>query len=179
MMGAENSAMTRPIVWATGTLLAVAASASLAGGRIAALVKPAPSQSRPADPNALPTSERVLVLQADGRGHFLLHPQIDGLTVRMLVDTGASIVALTAEDAAKAGIRPGPAAYDRLISTANGTVMVAPTRIRELRVGDISVRDVEAVVLPPGRLGTSLLGMSFLRRLKGFDMAGGRLTLRG
>ena len=57
--------------------------------------------------------------------------------------------------------------------------MVAPVRIRELRVGDIAVRDVEAVVVPEGRLGTSLLGMSFLRRLKGFDMAGGRLTLRG
>jgi aspartyl protease family protein len=57
--------------------------------------------------------------------------------------------------------------------------MVAPVRIRELRVGDIAVRDVEAVVVPEGRLGTSLLGMSFLRRLKGFDMAGGRLTLKG
>ena len=97
----------------------------------------------------------------------------------MMVDTGASLVALSAEDAAKVGIRPNPGAYSRPISTANGNVMVAPVRIRELRVGDIAVRDVEAVVVPEGRLGTSLLGMSFLRRLKGFDMAGGRLTLKG
>jgi aspartyl protease family protein len=57
--------------------------------------------------------------------------------------------------------------------------MVAPVRIREMRVGDIVVRDVEAVVAPPGRLRTSLLGMSFLRSLRGFDISGGRLTLRG
>ena len=175
--------MTRPIVWATGTLVAIALSAGLAGEKIPGVVnrfrevRPAPTSA--SGSVASPQSERVLVLQADGRGHFTLHPQIDGLAVRMLVDTGASIVALTLEDAEKAGIRPNPGAFNRPISTANGTVSVAEARIREIRVGDISVRDVEAVVLPAGRLGTSLLGMSFLRRLKGFDMTGGRLTLRG
>ncbi len=175
--------MTRPIIWATGTLVAVALSASLAGEHISELVRksraPSPQPSRAIGSGTPNSPERVLVLQADGSGHFLLHPQIDGLTVRMLVDTGASIVALTLEDAERAGIRPNPGAFNRPISTANGTVSVAEARIREIRVGDISVRDVEAVVLPAGRLGTSLLGMSFLRRLKGFDMAGGRLTLRG
>jgi aspartyl protease family protein len=175
--------MTRPIIWATGTLVAVALSASLAGERMSEFVRKSQAPSPPASPrtgSVAPNSpERVLVLQADGSGHFLLHPQIDGLTVRMLVDTGASIIALTMEDAEKAGIRPNPGEFNRAIATANGSVMVASARIREIRVGDISVRDVEAVVLPAGRLGTSLLGMSFLRRLKGFDMAGGRLTLRG
>ncbi len=175
--------MTRPIIWATGTLVAVAVSASLAGEHMSAFVRRAQSPSSAPSPTssalAPSSTDRVLVLQADGRGHFLLHPQIDGLTVRMMVDTGASIVALTSEDAERAGIRPNPGEFNQSVSTANGTVTVAPVRIREIRVGDISVRDVEAVVLPAGRLGTSLLGMSFLRRLKGFDMAGGRLTLRG
>ncbi len=174
--------MTRPILWATGTLVAIALSAGIAGERLAASIKPsAPAQDAASAkaPGYLPPPERILVLQADGRGHFLLHPQVDGLAVRMMVDTGASIVALTAEDAEKAGIRPNPGDFKRPISTANGTVMVAQALIRELRVGDIRVNDVEAVVVPAGRLGTSLLGMSFLRRLKGFDMAGGRLTLRG
>jgi aspartyl protease family protein len=65
------------------------------------------------------------------------------------------------------------------VSTANGVVQTAPVRIREIRVGDILVRDVEAVVLPPRALGVSLLGMSFLRRLEGFEIAKGRLVLRG
>jgi aspartyl protease family protein len=182
MLAPGESGMTRPIIWATGTLAAVAISATLAGGRVAELVKArasSPASSASAEPAPAPAGDRVLVLQADGRGHFMVHPQVDGLAVRMMVDTGASIVALSAEDAEKAGIRPNPGDFKRPISTANGTVMVAEARIRELRVGDILVRDVEAVVLPAGRLGTSLLGMSFLRRLKGFDMAGGRLTLRG
>ena len=172
--------MTRPIFWATSTLVAIALSAGLAGERIASVVKPRPSApAGPPSTAAVSSAERVLVLQADGRGQFVLHPQVDGLTVRMMVDTGASIVALSAEDAERAGFRPNPGEFNRPISTANGAVMVAPVRIRELRVGDILVRDVEAVVVPRGRLGTSLLGMSFLRRLRGFDVADGRLTLRG
>lgn len=176
--------MTRPIIWATGTLVAVALAAGLAGERIAAAVKPAPPLAQrpgpvPASPAAFPPAERILVLQADGRGHFTLHPELEGLTVRMLVDTGASVVALTAEDAERAGIRPNPGDFRHAVATANGSVSAARVTIGELRVGDILVRDVEGMVLPAGRLGTSLLGMSFLRRLKGFEMAGGRLTLRG
>ena len=97
----------------------------------------------------------------------------------MLVDTGATTVALTYEDAASAGIRPFPGDFTRRVSTANGSVAVAPVRLREVRIGDLTVRDVDAVVVPSGRLGTSLLGMSFLRHLGGFDIADNRLTLRG
>ena len=56
---------------------------------------------------------------------------------------------------------------------------MAPVRIPVVRIGTISVRDVEAVVVPRGRLATSLLGMSFLRRLGDVSMTRGRLTLRG
>lgn len=174
---------TRPILWATGTLVAIALSASLAGNRLASATRPgagsAPPVATPAPgaATALDTA-RILVVQADARGHFTVHPRVEGATVTMLVDTGASVVALTSEDAAAAGIRPLPRDFTRTVDTANGAVSVAPVRIRELRLGDIAVRDVEAVVIPAGRLGTSLLGMSFLRRLGSFDVARGRLTLR-
>ena len=87
--------MTRPIIWATGTLVAIALSASLAGGHLSEVARRFRAPSPPPGPQAgsiAPNSpERVLVLQSDGSGHFLLHPQIDGLTVRMLVDTCASL----------------------------------------------------------------------------------------
>jgi aspartyl protease family protein len=122
---------------------------------------------------------RTMTVSADLRGHFILHPTLDGRRVRMLVDTGASLVALSHEDAQLAGIRVSEREFTRPIDTANGTVHAAYVKIGEMRVGDIAVRDVEALVLPPGRLGTSLLGMSFLRRLGGFEISQGRLKLHG
>lgn len=120
----------------------------------------------------------IISVSADLRGHFVVHPTLDGRRIRMLVDTGASFVALSYEDAALAGIRVQPKDYTRRVGTANGVVSVAPVRIREMRVGEITVRNVDAVVLPTGVLGTSLLGMSFLKRLGGFEISQGRLTLR-
>ena len=169
--------MTRPIVWALGMLATAALSATTTSDRLAARLGLAGSPSPGAPASA--AAGQVLAISADLRGHFIVHPALNGQRVRMLVDTGASLVALRSEDAAAIGIRPQPREFNRPTSTANGTVMVAPVRIREMRVGDITVHDVEAVVVPAGRLGTNLLGMSFLRRLKGFEMASGRLTLKG
>jgi aspartyl protease family protein len=64
------------------------------------------------------------------------------------------------------------------VNTANGTVKAAQVRLREVQIGRIAVRDVEAVVMPPGRLAGSLLGMSFLKRLASFNVSGGTLVLR-
>lgn len=174
--------MTRPILWATGALVAIALSGSMAGTRLAGLsgwAKPAQPTTRAIETPPAAGGDRLLVVNSDLQGHYLVHPEVEGRRVRMMVDTGATIVALTEQDAAAAGYRPLPADYKRRISTANGSVGVAPIRIREMRLGDIIVRDVEAVVVPAGRLGMSLLGMSFLRQLRGFDISGGRLTLRG
>jgi aspartyl protease family protein len=167
--------MTRPIVWALGVLGTAALSATALSDRLAArfgATTPAPQASVAA------SGPRVLTVSADLQGHYILHPTLDGRRVRMLVDTGASLVALSHEDARLAGITVAEREYTRMVQTANGTVRAAPIRIREMRVGDIAVRDVEALVLPAGRLGTSLLGMTFLRRLGGFEISQGRLTLR-
>lgn len=168
--------MPRPIVWALGVLGAAALSSTLVGHRLAGRSGDSVATPRA---SAAVSEARVLSVSADLQGHFILHPTLDGRRVRMLVDTGASLVALSHEDARLAGITVAEREFTRTIQTANGVVRAAPVRIREMRVGDILVRDVEAIVLPAGRLGTSLLGMTFLRRLGGFEISQGRLTLRG
>lgn len=170
--------MTRPIVWALGTLVTACLSATAASDRIAArfgIGRP-PAQLGAAQAGA--SGQRVEV-SADLRGHFVVHPTLDGRRVRMLVDTGASLIALSHEDARLAGLAISPRDYTQRIATANGIVEAAPVRFAEVRIGDIVVRGVEALVLPPGKLGTSLLGMSFLKRLGGFEIAQGRLVLKG
>jgi aspartyl protease family protein len=169
--------MTRPIVWASGILASLALSAVSAGDRLGArfgLAGP-----RLSDAGASTAGRRTLTVAADLYGHFTVHPAVNGQRVRMLVDTGASSVALSHEDAQLLGIRVSQRDFTDRSATANCVVATAPVRIKEMRVGDIVVRDVEAVVLPPRALGTSLLGMSFLRRLDGFEIAKGRLLLRG
>jgi aspartyl protease family protein len=124
-----------------------------------------------------PTSDSVTVT-ADQRGHFFVDPLLNGRSTRMVIDTGASVVALSYEDAERIGARLSPADFTVNMSTANGSVEGAPLRIKEIRLGELSVSDVEAVVLPKGRLEVSLLGMSFLRKLGSFNISQGRLSLR-
>ena len=95
----------------------------------------------------------------------------------MLVDTGAYSVALTAEDAERAGIRPFPSDYNQPVNTANGVVMAAKAELREVSLGPIHVRDVSTIVLPRGAGHISLLGMTFLKRLSGFQVLDNRLVL--
>ena len=128
---------------------------------------------------AVPAGPAVLEVSADYRGHFVVHPTIDNLRVRMLVDTGASVVALTASDAVSLGLRPVPSDREVRMSTANGTVTARRVIIREMKLGNILMRHVEAVVMPPGALSVSLLGTSFLRRLRGYGVESGRMVLRG
>ncbi|TNC09270.1 TIGR02281 family clan AA aspartic protease [Methylobacterium terricola] len=170
--------MTRPILWALGVL----ASAALTGGsmteRFAKLTRGGPAPAAEAAQIA-PGSADSVTLSQDGSGHFRAHPQVEGQVLRMLVDTGATLCVFTSEDAARIGLRVAERDFTARVGTANGAVPAARVRVREMRVGGITVRDVEALVLPSGRLETSLLGMSFLRRLRGFEVAAGRMTLRG
>lgn len=190
--------MTRPIVWALGTFVLIGLGATSAGTRLSQMVRPETAVTsgeavRPVSAETMrpPRRETVrteepapsfggtLVIAGDARGHFRASTTIDGRHLSMLVDTGASLVILSAEDADTIGIRPLASAFTSPVSTVNGTILAAPIRLRELRVGDITVRDVEALVVPRERLWSSLLGMSFLRRLRGFEIAGNRLTLKG
>ncbi|MFN3869681.1 MAG: TIGR02281 family clan AA aspartic protease [Hyphomicrobiaceae bacterium] len=123
--------------------------------------------------------ERAVRIRRRGDGHFIAGTSVNGASVRMLVDTGASTVVLKPADAALAGINTDRLTYSVAVSTANGTAYAAPVRLRKIGIGPLEVEDVEALVAKPGMLKESLLGMSFLRRLRSFDFSGEFLTLRG
>lgn len=110
-------------------------------------------------------------------GHFQIDGDVNGTSVRFLVDTGASAVVLTSKDATRAGIDLASLSYSVPVSTANGSTMVAPAQIRDLRLADIHIPNVRTFVAQPDNLETSLLGMSALSRLHGWKVEGDRLVL--
>ena len=117
----------------------------------------------------------TLVYHANSRGQVFVDAVIDGASMRLLVDTGASLVSLTLEDARAAGLDPRRLVFSGHADTANGPVRVAPVMLREVRLGQFSLDDVPAAVLD--HLDVSLLGMSFLRRLPSYEMHDGKLTI--
>ena len=96
----------------------------------------------------------------------------------MLIDSGAATVVLRQSDAEKAGIDISNLTFDTPIKTANGTSYLAAARLKSVRVGPLIIEDVEALVAKPGTLNESLLGMSFLRRLRSYVVTGDFVTLR-
>jgi len=118
-----------------------------------------------------------VIVPRDARGHFRTQGRIDGRRLDFLIDTGASVIALTAEDAASLGLHPGDSEYRVMLKTANGVVRAAPTTLGMVEIGGIIVRDVVAVVMPDGALSENLLGMSFLTRLRHFEYSEGKMVL--
>jgi clan AA aspartic protease (TIGR02281 family) len=116
-------------------------------------------------------------LKADNRGHFVTDAEIDGTTVKVMVDTGASAVALSYEDADDAGLRPRTLDFNIPVGTANGVVNAARVSLRRVEVDGVEVRDVDGLVLPEGAMRGTLLGMSFLSRLRSFKVEDGVLHL--
>lgn len=114
-------------------------------------------------------------------GHYYFDTALNGAStsIRMMFDTGASTVALRAEDAARAGISIGSLDYSITSHTANGTTTVAPIRLDSLQVGGITHRNVAATVSRPGQLGVSLLGQSFMSKLAGYRFEKDELVLQG
>lgn len=110
-------------------------------------------------------------------GHYWAHANIDGKAVRVLVDTGASVVALTRADALRLGVDPEPEAFTGKVQTASGVVRAAPVQLKSVSVAGARVDRVEALVVEQG-LEYSLLGMSYLGRLSAFSATPAGLTLR-
>jgi aspartyl protease family protein len=117
-----------------------------------------------------------VVLQRAGDGHFYADVDVNGAAVRMMADTGASAVVLSAEDAERAGIDVDQLDFSRQVTTGNGRVTVAEVLIDEVRIGSIVRRDVRAIVVP--KLSASLLGMSFFNSLSKVAMESDELVLR-
>ena len=120
---------------------------------------------------------RTVVIQRDARGHFAIDGVVDGRRIGFMVDTGASVIALTQRDAGRLGYHPGLRDYVGEVRTANGTVRAAPIKLDMVEVGGVMVRNVEAIVMPEEALSENLLGLSFLSRLRRFEYRDGRLVL--
>ena len=133
---------------------------------------------------ALPEAERAsqsseaVELRADRAGHFAANMEINGRRLDAMVDTGASLVMLTYDDAQRAGIYLRESDFTMQMQTANGIAKAAPVTIDRLVIGNITVRNVQAAVGERGLLGTNLLGMSFLKRLHKFEISSGTLILQ-
>ena len=122
-----------------------------------------------------PPSPAVRVAKA-ADGHYWTRATVEGRGMDVLVDTGASAVALTRADARRLGLDPAHLVYDRAVVTAAGRTRAAPVTLARLAVGSVEVDAVPALVVERG-LERSLLGMSFLGRLHGFSADAQGMTL--
>lgn len=128
------------------------------------------------DPSQPRIENGKVTIRENSNGHFTASAEVNGARVRFLVDTGASEVVLTKADARNAGIDVDNLDYTMPVSTANGMTMVAPVRLKGIRIGTITVKDVRADVAGNG-LDYSLLGMSYLRRLSSYEVSHHTLIL--
>lgn len=120
--------------------------------------------------------EQVVINRGAG-GHFGVFAEVNMARVPMMVDTGASVITLTTEDARAAGVDIADLRFSVPVSTANGTARAAPVVLDSVVVGSIERRRVPALVAQPGLLDSSLLGMSFIDTLGGFSISGDRMVL--
>lgn len=140
------------------------------------------SESADADPGK-PRVEQAgnglaaVVLRRAPDSHFYAEAQVNGATVRFLVDSGASAVVLTRADAQRAGIGTQPGEFTARAMSANGEVRLKPVKLDRLAIGPVAANNVEAMVAE-NDLGVSLLGQSFLARVAKVEIAEGEMRLR-
>jgi aspartyl protease family protein len=185
MTSGGKQAFREGLLWAAAAIVTLAAiyfhhdiSALLRGASVLdRLAGPEQGAEAPAVAALATGFDRKVRVDADARGHFMVEAAINDRPVTMMADTGATLVVLTFEDAERLGLSPRSLDFAGEAGTANGVARVAPLTLSRLRVADITLRDVPAIVAEPGALGVNLLGMSFLGRLKRFEMQRGELLL--
>ncbi len=116
-----------------------------------------------------------VILTADSRGHFVTNGAVNGVSVRFLVDTGATMISLGASDAKRIGIDPSKGQRG-MTNTANGQAQVSMVKLDKVRVGDVTLHNVDGLV-HQNDLPVALLGMSFLNRME-MQRDGGTMTLK-
>lgn len=148
---------------------------SLVGRRIAGELLPAGEALSVEQSKSGETSIRI---RKRPDGHFVARTQVNGAAVTMLVDTGATTVTLTASDARAIGLDVDKLAFTVPVQTANGTGYRASVRLKAVSIGPITFQGIDAMIAPAGALNQSLLGMSFLKKLRSYEFSGDFLTLR-
>lgn len=118
-----------------------------------------------------------VTLRANANGHYFTQAYLNNKPIRVLIDTGATLVALSHEDARKIGLRPKKSDYKVPVNTANGLVHTAAVTLRSVRIGSLEERNIKALVAPPGAQNITLMGMAFLSKLKRFEIRQGKLHL--
>ena len=124
-----------------------------------------------------PLAGRTAKIRSDNRGHFLADARLNGRRAEVLVDTGATSVAINKSMARRIGIPLTPSDFKYAVSTANGRTRAAGVVIDQVEVGRVRVKNVRAMVLEDRALDTVLLGMTFLNALKKFEISNGTLLL--
>jgi aspartyl protease family protein len=139
----------------------------------------ATAQSKPKTPTKAKKAKLSgeVRVDADRQGHFVTQFRMNGKPVEAMVDTGATIVAISKSTARRLGISVLSRDFVYPVQTANGTTKVARAVIDSIEIGGIRVRNVEAAVIEDRSLGGTLLGMSFLNQLKSFKVENGELIL--
>ena len=127
---------------------------------------------------ALSTTQGEAELRRAWDGHYRAEAEVNGVTMHLMIDTGASMVLIPYEEVRALGIDPGDLDFSLPVTTANGTSAVAPIRLSSIKIGPIAAFDVQAAVAQPGRLKTGLLGMSFIDKLSEISFRREILTLR-
>ena len=122
------------------------------------------------------TGPRTLILTAGESGNFFVYGRVNGARVRFVVDTGASDIVLSPDDARRAGINLADLSFDKLYETANGAGYGAAVTLDSLTIGPIRETGVRASV-NKAPMSSSLLGMAFLKSLKSFEVSKDRLVL--
>lgn len=118
-----------------------------------------------------------VTLYKGANGHFGARVEVNGTTIPMMVDTGASSMVLTFDDARKLGLDPDRLAFSATVMTANGRALAAPLTLKDVAIGPIHRQGVAALVTQQGSLDQSLLGMSFLSTLASLQMQAEELKL--
>jgi aspartyl protease family protein len=126
----------------------------------------------------MPSVFAVTELKASDNGHYVAKASVNGHNLHVIIDTGATAVVLSYTDAQAVGLRPGSLNFDVAVQTANGIGKAARVTLREVEIDNVRVSDVEGLVLEDGALRGTLLGMSFLSRLRSFQIEDGRLVLK-
>jgi aspartyl protease family protein len=110
------------------------------------------------------SSAESVMVTADERGHFVTNGQVNGVTMRLAVDTGATFIALPASEARRLGL-DYTKGQKTLMDTAKGSALAYRVKLDTVRIGDITLHSVDAVVMEGEGLSVALLGMSFLNRM--------------
>ena len=121
---------------------------------------------------------KTVILYKAGNGHYQADTVVNGSPVTMMVDTGASTIALSYEDAERAGLNPQNLDFSQLVMTANGPARTAYVTLADVSIGGISRTNVRAGIAERGKLGQSLLGMNFLETLSALSFEGDELRLK-